>query len=139
MENSGPRWSCLSGGLDAGAKVADLCRKHGMSDATFYKWKAKFAGMDVSQLRRLKDLEKHRLYRIYRIYKALGMDLKRNLTLYSQVVLKNERVTASHEFLMQMLVLPYRSSSAALPAPLTRQKKSTALTWRTVPSGMVKA
>jgi putative transposase len=52
---------------DAGAKVADLCRKHGMSDATFYKWKAKFGGMDVSQLRRLKDLETEnsRLKRMY--------------------------------------------------------------------------
>ena len=42
---------------DAGVKVAELCRKHGMSDATYYKWKARFVGMDVSQLRRLKDLE----------------------------------------------------------------------------------
>jgi putative transposase len=52
---------------DAGAKVTDLCRKHGMSDATFYKWKAKFAGMDVSQLRRLKDseTENSRLKRMY--------------------------------------------------------------------------
>ena len=52
---------------DAGARVADLCRKHGMSDATFYKWKAKFAGMDVSQLRRLRDLEteNNRLKRMY--------------------------------------------------------------------------
>ena len=52
---------------DAGAKVADLCRKHGMSDATYYKWKAKFSGMEVSQLRRLKDLESenNRLKRMY--------------------------------------------------------------------------
>jgi putative transposase len=42
---------------DAGTKVAELCRKRGMSDATFYKWKAKYAGVDVSQLRRLRDLE----------------------------------------------------------------------------------
>ena len=42
---------------DAGVKVTELCRKHGMSDATYYKWKARFVGMDVSQLRRLKDLE----------------------------------------------------------------------------------
>jgi len=41
----------------AGAKVTDLCRTHGMSDATFYKWKAKFGGMQVSDVRRLKDLE----------------------------------------------------------------------------------
>jgi putative transposase len=42
---------------DAGVKVTELCRKHGMSDATYYKWKARYGGLDVSQLRRLKDLE----------------------------------------------------------------------------------
>ncbi len=41
----------------AGAKVSELCRRHGMSDATFYKWKAKYGGMQVSDVRRLKDLE----------------------------------------------------------------------------------
>ena len=41
----------------AGAKVSELCRKHGMSDATLYKWKAKYGGMTISELRRLKDLE----------------------------------------------------------------------------------
>ena len=42
---------------EAGAKTADVCRKHGISDATFYKWKSKFGGMDVSEARRLKALE----------------------------------------------------------------------------------
>lgn len=42
---------------EAGAKTADLCRRHGMSEATFYNWKAKFGGMDVSEARRLKVLE----------------------------------------------------------------------------------
>ena len=42
---------------DAGAKVADLCRKYGMSDATYYNWKSKYAGMSVSDVRRLKALE----------------------------------------------------------------------------------
>ena len=42
---------------EAGAKVADLCRKHGVSEATFYNWKAKYGGMDVSDARRLKALE----------------------------------------------------------------------------------
>jgi putative transposase len=42
---------------EVGAKTADVCRKHGISDATFYKWKAKFGGMDVSDARRLKTLE----------------------------------------------------------------------------------
>jgi putative transposase len=41
----------------AGAKVSELCRKHGMSDATLYKWKNRYGGMEVSELRRLKDLE----------------------------------------------------------------------------------
>ena len=42
---------------DAGARVADLCRKYGMSDATYYNWKAKYAGLTVSELKRLKALE----------------------------------------------------------------------------------
>ena len=42
---------------EAGERTADLCRKHGMSDATFYKWKAKYAGLTVSELKRLKSLE----------------------------------------------------------------------------------
>lgn len=42
---------------EAGAKVADLCRKHGISDATYYNWKAKFGGMTVSDAQRLKALE----------------------------------------------------------------------------------
>ena len=42
---------------EAGAKCADLCRKHGMSEGTFYAWKAKYSGMTVSEARRLKALE----------------------------------------------------------------------------------
>lgn len=42
---------------EAGAQTADVCRKHGISSATFYKWKAKFGGLDVSDARRLKALE----------------------------------------------------------------------------------
>lgn len=41
----------------AGAKTADVCRRHGISSATFYKFKAKYGGMDVSDARRLKALE----------------------------------------------------------------------------------
>ena len=42
---------------EAGMAVKELCRKHGISDATFYNWKAKYAGMSASDLRRLKELE----------------------------------------------------------------------------------
>lgn len=42
---------------EAGAKTGDLARKHGVSEATLYNWKAKFGGMDVSDARRLKALE----------------------------------------------------------------------------------
>ena len=41
----------------AGAAVADLCRKHGISDATFYTWRSKYGGMEVSEAKRLKALE----------------------------------------------------------------------------------
>ena len=42
---------------EAGSPTADVCRKHGISGATFYKWKAKFGGLEVSDARRLKALE----------------------------------------------------------------------------------
>jgi len=42
---------------EAGAATADVCRKHGISEATFYNWKSKFGGMDVSEAKRLKGLE----------------------------------------------------------------------------------
>ena len=42
---------------EAGAKTGDLARKHGVSEATLYNWKAKFGGMDASEARRLKQLE----------------------------------------------------------------------------------
>ena len=42
---------------EAGAKTADLARKHGISEATLYNWKAKYSGMDVSEARRLRALE----------------------------------------------------------------------------------
>jgi putative transposase len=42
---------------EAGAKAADLCRRHGISEATFYNWKAKYGGMEVSEAKRLKALE----------------------------------------------------------------------------------
>lgn len=57
---------------DAGVKVAELCRKHGMSDATYYKWKAQYGGMDVSQLRRLRELETENS-RLKRMYAELSL------------------------------------------------------------------
>ena len=42
---------------EAGAKTAEVCRKHGISSATFYKWKAKYGGLEVSDAKRLKALE----------------------------------------------------------------------------------
>ena len=42
---------------EAGAAIADICRKHGISSAPFYKWKAKYGGLEVSDAKRLKALE----------------------------------------------------------------------------------
>jgi putative transposase len=52
---------------ESGIPVPDLCREHGMSSATFYKWRAKFGGMDASMMSRLKELEdeNRRLKKMY--------------------------------------------------------------------------
>jgi putative transposase len=42
---------------EAGVPVAELCRKHGMSDATFYNWKSRYGGLEVSEAKRLRSLE----------------------------------------------------------------------------------
>ena len=52
---------------EAGTPIPNLCREHGMSSATFYKWKSKYGGMDLSMMTRLKELETEnaRLKRMY--------------------------------------------------------------------------
>ena len=52
---------------EAGTPVPELCREHGMSSATFYKWRAKYGGMDASLMARLKELEdeNRRLKKMY--------------------------------------------------------------------------
>ena len=42
---------------EAGAKVSELCRRHGISDATFYTWRSKYGGLEISEMRRLRQLE----------------------------------------------------------------------------------
>jgi len=52
---------------ESGVPVSELCREHGMSSATFYNWRAKYGGMDVSMMKRLKELEEEnrRLKKMY--------------------------------------------------------------------------
>ena len=52
---------------ETGMPVAELCREHGMSQASFYKWKAKYGGMDTSMMKRMKELEEEnrRLKKMY--------------------------------------------------------------------------
>lgn len=52
---------------EAGVPVPELCREHGMSSATFYKWRAKYGGMDASLMKRMKELEEEnrRLKKMY--------------------------------------------------------------------------
>jgi len=52
---------------ETGTSVSDLCREHGMSDATFYKWRSRFGGMDASLMKRMKELEdeNRRLKKMY--------------------------------------------------------------------------
>ena len=54
-------------------KVSDICRKHGISDATFYNWKNKYSGMTVDELKRLKELE-YENSRLKRMYANLSLE-----------------------------------------------------------------
>jgi putative transposase len=57
---------------EAGVKTAELCRKNGISSATLYNWKARYGGMDASQLRRLKELENENA-RLKKMYAELSL------------------------------------------------------------------
>jgi Transposase. len=59
--------------VEAGAKVGETCRKHGVSEAAYYVWKNKYAGMEVSQLRHLKEVESE-LTRLKRMYADLALE-----------------------------------------------------------------
>jgi putative transposase len=58
----------------AGLKVQELCRKHGISNATFYKWKAKFGGLSISEARRIKGLEAENT-KLKRLVAELSLDI----------------------------------------------------------------
>jgi len=56
---------------DAGMKVKDVCRRHGISDATYYNWKSKYGGMSASDLKRMKEMEQD-LSQYKRMYAELA-------------------------------------------------------------------
>ena len=58
---------------DAGMKVAEVCRKHGISQPTYYNWKSKYGGLSVSDLKRTKELEAE-LSKLKRMYADLAME-----------------------------------------------------------------
>ena len=58
---------------DTGIKVADLCRKHGISQPTYYNWKSKYGGLSVSELKRIKELEAEHS-KLKRMYADLAME-----------------------------------------------------------------
>ena len=62
----------LNEGL-AGMPVAELCRKHGVGESTYYKWRSKYGGMTVAELKRLKQLERENS-RLKQMYATLSMD-----------------------------------------------------------------
>lgn len=59
--------------VEAGMLVKDVCRKHGISDATYYNWKSKYGGMAVSDLKRMKELELE-LSRLKRMYADMALE-----------------------------------------------------------------
>lgn len=58
---------------DAGRSVKEICRKHGISDATYYNWKSKYGGMKASDLKRMKELEAE-LGKLKRMYADLALE-----------------------------------------------------------------
>lgn len=60
---------------EAGTPVSELCRRHGMSDATYYNWKSKYSGMTVSDLKRLKTLEEENR-RLKQIVAEQALDIR---------------------------------------------------------------
>jgi putative transposase len=57
---------------ESGQKVSDICREHGISDATFFNWKSKFGGMQVSDIRKMKEIEAENS-RLKRMYAELSL------------------------------------------------------------------
>ena len=58
---------------DSGVPVKDLCRKHEISDATYYNWKSKYGGMDASDLKKMKELERE-LSQLKRMYADMALE-----------------------------------------------------------------
>lgn len=58
---------------EVGVKTADLCRQHGISEATYYNWKAKYGGMESADIKRLRELEAEN-QRLKRMYAELSLD-----------------------------------------------------------------
>lgn len=58
---------------EQGLKVAEICRKHGISDATFYNWKNKYSGMTINELKRLKELE-YENSRLKKMYANISLE-----------------------------------------------------------------
>jgi len=59
--------------VDAGLSVKEVCRKHGISDATFYNWKSKYGGMSASELKRLREIEDENA-KLKRMYADLALE-----------------------------------------------------------------
>jgi putative transposase len=69
---------------EGGAKVAELCRRHGISDARFYTWRSKYGGLEVSEMRRLRQLEEEN-----RRLKSIVADQALDLRAFKDVLAKN--------------------------------------------------
>ena len=59
--------------VEAGRTVKDVCRENGLSEATYYKWKAKYGGMEAADIRRLRELEEENR-RLKHMYAELSLD-----------------------------------------------------------------
>ena len=73
---------------EAGRQVKEVCRKHGISSPTFYKWKAKYGGLGVSELKRLKELESENA-KLKRMYADMALE---NTALDMPIIFKLSKI-----------------------------------------------
>ena len=105
--------------VDAGSKVEDVCREHGISSATYYNWKSKYGGMEAFDLRRIKDLQEENA-RLKRMFADLSLTYEATKDLIKKRLVTDER----REAVVELMGRGVSVKSGCQVVGLSRQKKA---------------